>query len=302
MTWTEYLVNQAEEFYQTQEQVDRLSQQERSNRLELNKNGPVTATQWPMGRALRQNDAIWHLLLCPNRYPQGNNPTVAAYRAGLKIFEKMSWPHNTSKTWKDQFDLAIRYYSHICKLKPNDNIDDNKHVGGKWSLLPIVYKTYKNNLAANIIHCLAHGWLGRRNRLFRLNHAKKANPMVHHYFVLPLIKFFITEMDPDQDLKWGRIMTCDISQFQDSIKHKTTKYGVWSNTVIEPRALLQDGQPNSYGDTDHDVCKGLNYDLARLCAMIVQDFSTGPMSKNQTTDEEKRQLFEPLDQVCIKRV
>lgn len=91
---TEHLVNKAKEFYSTVEQLDRLPIQERSNCLELNKNGPVTPTRWPMGRALRQQDPISHLLLCPNWCPQNNDATVGTCRAGLKMFGQLVWPFN----------------------------------------------------------------------------------------------------------------------------------------------------------------------------------------------------------------
>lgn len=257
---------------------------------------------WPVGSA--EKNGLVCLLLCPNRYPVHHTDEALRYKIALLQFDFTHSTTDLHQTWKYQKDLLVRYFHRIYDLVPEEVIANHEHVGGVHSKLEERYKYLKNALASVLVNHIAYGWSSVRSKRRRLITVGKLdnNKLIHNMFVRPMVHFLVTEMNPYNELTYEAIMTSDTCKQQDHIIRVAKKEGIWSNGYVMPRAQVSSDHPSCLTVEDIDMCKGIPYDFARLCALVIQNFDYGEDYKLHWTEQEQRDLYKPFDKkYCFPR-
>ena len=258
---------------------------------------------WKHGEALKHG--LFALLVNPNRQPLHDEPASRRFRLSLFQFDMTPCEHNRLYLWKDQKDLVIRYFYMVCCLEPNEIIRDHRHIGGNHSGLANKYKYLKNSLAAILIHRLAYGWQIRVKNLTWLCCEGKLQrrKWVHNHMVRIMVNYLLKEMNPKFELSYEEIMVANVRKVTEHIVRIAKTKGVWRESIVLPRATLPADHPNCYDEEDQDVCKGIPYEFARLCALVIPGFEHASEDHmNHMTVEEERRLYSAHDNTyCFPR-
>ena len=147
-------------------------------------------------------------------------------------------------------------------------------MGRKHSGLEKKYAYLKNLLAAILIHRAAYGCHRCLSHQLRLSNEGKldSKKLVHNYFVRVMVYHLLTEMNPNLDLEYEQIMTADVCDRSEHIVHIAVNKGIWSESVVLPRAARSSDHPECYNAEHKDVCKGIPYDFGWLCSLVVFGF------------------------------
>ena len=263
---------------------------------------PLPPGAWPYGAAASRG--VPGLLVNPNRYPCHRTDQSLQYKVALMQFDCTTSLTDTTSPWKQQKDLVIRYFYHIYNLVPVECINQHIHVGSVHAKLEEKYSNYKNWLACLLIHQVAYGFAITRQSQDRLSSKGKLAPnkLIHNMFVRPMVFYLLTEMNPYNELKYELIMTSHCGKQQEHLIRTAKNHGIWSNTVVEPRVQIPADHQHALTAEHKDMCKGIPYEFARLCALLINRFDYGEDYKCSWTEEERQNLFEPLDSTyCIPR-
>ena len=295
------MIVMAEDYYGYR--TDHKSPKEIRDLVTLAPDGPLPAGAWPPNEA--QKHGVVALLVNPNRYPLYQTLPARMYRLALIQFDMTTCGHDHLHDWKHQKDLVIRYFAMIYDLVPNEIIKDHTYVGRKHSCLDKKYAYLKNLLAAILIHRAAYGWHQRLSHQLRLSNQGKLNSkkLVHNYFVRMMVYYLLTEMNPNLDLEYEKIMTADVCDVSEHIVRTAVNKGIWSESIVLPRASRPSDHPDCYNAEHKDVCKGVPYPFARLCSLVVFGFRYSKLAhmSHMTLDEE-RKLYNAHDPIhCIPR-
>lgn len=263
---------------------------------------PLPPHAWAYGSAAEAG--LCYLLINPNRYPVHQDTEAIRYKIALLQFDFTQSLTDNTQTWKSQKDLVIRYFHHIYDLVPEDPINHNIYIGCGHAKLDSKYAYYKNMLACLLIHQVAYGFGTSRYQQGRLSNLGKLdeNKWVHNMLVRPLVWYLLTEMNPHNELRYETIMTSDCGKQQEHIIRTGVKHGIWSSTVVLPLTQHPADHPRALTEEHKDMCKGIPYEFGRLCALLINNFKYGEDYKCSWTEDERRQLYAPLDnKYCIPR-
>ena len=214
--------------------------------------------------------------------------------------------------WMDQKRMVIRYYYRVYNLVPCTRIRFGNIVGSKSkNKVEEHYKVTKNQLVAILIVKCAYGWDFNMpsNKCVRLEEFSTwpSHKLAYYNFVIPMINFVITEMNPHCHLDARLILDTNISRVEEYVKNRCLNGGIWSHDLLEIRLQLARTHPMAVNHLDRDVTKGIEFKFARLASLIIPNFKLPyNLDKRHTeklniTKEEYRQLYRGYDHLAIER-
>ncbi len=122
-----------------------------------------------------------------------------------------------------------------------------------------------------------------------------------------MIKFVVTEMNPDMHLCARVILDTNLSRVEGWMKQRLRDNGVWSHDLLRFRQGLPTGHAFAIGEWDNHVTKGVEYHFARLSSLIIANYKlpwSAPMQapdKLYVTAEEHGRLYVGYDHLCVAR-
>ncbi len=221
---------------------------------------------WPIGAA--QTHGLPALLQCTNIVPWGNGTKLI--RTCILAFDaRPALVNDMTRPWLFQKHMVVRYYFNIM-----NHVADNAIVGhdvlGKKNKVRHHFAYTKNAVAALLITKCCQGWGMMPSGLISL-HAMEDHPVYqqrYYMFVLPIIQFLITEMNPHAHLDARVILEMDMPRIEEYLLKRITKHGIWSQELM--LHWIQNGQVQK---TKHrHVTKGVEFQFARLLSLIIRDY------------------------------
>ena len=209
-------------------------------------------------------------------------------------------------TWLERKQLVIRYYWHVHSKIPSCRVRHGNIVGSRSKKkVEEHYRTVKNQLVAVLIVKCAYGFdfampTARSVRLHELSTWQDFDG-VYYKFVLPMIKFVATEMNPHAHLDVRTILNTNLSRVEEKLKGRTSNGGVWSHDLLQFRLRLPKGHPLFVDHRDLDLTKGTEFNFARLASLIVPNYklpynlSTNDLEKLNITRSEYDRLYQGYD-------
>lgn len=263
-----------------------------------------------IGAAARSGLAA--LLVSRNLLPCG--PGCDRARMIIHCFDSLPSGSNDrlNTTWLEQKQMVIRYYYQVYDKMPCAEVAYADIIGSGSSQRVIEhYQTAKNQLVALLIVKCAYGWHfkvpSRDNVDLRDLSTWPRHKGVFYKFVVPMIKFVITEMNPDMQLCVNDILDTNLSRVEDWMKQRLRSNGVWSHDLLEYRQGLPHGHRYGIGPQDRHVTKGVEYHFARLGSLIIPNYKL-PYSvekkephKVYVTREEYNNLYRGYDNLAVAR-
>jgi hypothetical protein len=297
----EFMILVAETFFQSH--TTNLTRQEIRDIVQLNRGTGQRVGGWPIGWARTQGLAI--LLVNPNKYPLYRDPDSLRFYTAICFFDNTICPHDRTRSWGQMKEYCIRLYYLLHDKLPLPEIANNEYVGKKYSNLPSRYSKLKNKFVSWILVAGAYGFNTTRSAKLKLCDMGKMqeNLLVNNYFVRLQLKYFLEEMDPNNELDYGYIVTLNNCRSQEDFIGLCKHRGIFSDSVVGERCNLPNNHVRSYTIEDADVCKGIPYDFARVAALIVQGFDYPVDDQlNSWTNNERMDLYKPFDpEWCIPR-
>ena len=100
------------------------------------------------------------------------------------------------------------------------------------------------------------------------------NRLVHNMFVLPMVFFLCTEMNPHAALDFRKILRTDLNRLENNCKSKFRDYGGYSMTEALRRMSLDPiTHPNEVLTyMDEDMCSGFEFKFLEIMCLIIPDF------------------------------
>lgn len=256
---------------------------------------------WPIGLARKQGlDA---LLRCTNIVPWGYNTFLV--RMCVMHFDSLPATVNDSyNNWLFQKHMAVRYYFHVMDHVADTRIVGN-HVLGRKNKVAQHFKYTKNAIVALLIAKCCQGWEMTPAYLQSL-HAMEDSPQYqerYYMFVLPFTQFVITEMNPHAHLDARSILEMDMSRAEEYLIKRVRKHGIWSqNKMLH---WIQTGEIDRV--KHRHVCKGVEFQFARLLSLIVRDYKW-PYNQDLMAPEklyiwdwEQALMYEGYDRLAVAR-
>ena len=116
----------------------------------------------------------------------------------------------------------------------------------------------KNKLVAILIARCAFGWtIGSRGlERFEKMGTFPEYRMQYYLFVLPMIHFVVTEMNPKNHLDARKIMNCNLQRAEEYMKKRINEYGIWSQELLLLRNSYAPHHPRAITRLDQDVTRG----------------------------------------------
>ena len=252
------------------------------------------------------------LLVCRNLLPYG--PNCGDARMVTHCFDSLPSESNDifSTVWLEQKQMVIWYYYHVYDKVPVNNIANGLIVGGASNNCVMDnYKTVKNQLVALLIVKCAYGWhfkiQSRRNVDLKELSQYDDYRAVFFKFVIPMIHFVVTEMNPHPHLSVMKIFDTNLSRVEGKMRDRAKYNGVWSHELLKCRMGLHTRDPQYVGGWDNHVTKGVEYRFARLSSLIIPNYKlpyneeTKEQEKVYLTWEEYDRLYVGYDNTAIAR-
>lgn len=249
------------------ENFDRLTNQQ------INAPGGVPAVAyeaWPMG--LARQHGLPALLSTPNILPWGNNTTMIR-RCQAHFDTLPATVNNITSNWLYQKQVAIRYYSQIMNHHGDPLVLGNMILNNNGrNKIKDHFVSIKNQIAALLIARCCLGWDQMASHLPKNLYEMQLNPLEeckYYMFVLPMVYFFCTEMNPHSHLNPESILLANLNRTEEYMKKRVRDHGIWSQDLMVEWILnnLVDG------NLHQDVVKGVEYQFARLCSCIIRDYN-----------------------------
>ncbi len=215
-------------------------------------------------------------------------------------------------TWLQQKQMVIRYYYRVYDRMPSPEVAYAKIIGsGSGNKVMEHYQTVKNQLVALLIVKCAYGWHfsvpSRKNVDLKDLSTWPEHKHVFYKFVIPMIQFVITEMNPDMHLCVNDILDTNLSRVEGWMKQRLRDGGVWSHDLLRLRQGLPEGHRLAIAEWDNHVTKGVEYNFARLASLIIPNYKlpwSAPLQapeKVYITEEEYDLLYIGYDHLCVAR-
>lgn len=242
----------------------------------------------PMGTT-RVNDGLEGLLRCPNLLPAPSLQTRAVTQAMVQFDLSPCTVQESHNNWLYQKQTVICYWFEIHDHMPDPRIVGDVNLGGKNKVLEH-FKDAKNKLAAVLIARCAFGWNlhGKGVDNFRRMAGKLTYAKQYYLFVLPMVYFLVTEMNPGNHLNAKTILTQNLPRVMQEYIHKRIKaHGIWSQQLMLRRLALPLGHEWGPQGLHKDITKGYEFHFARLASLILRDLKRPYDDENEHTDWEK---------------
>lgn len=260
---------------------------------------PPDLRAWPVGVAVGMGLVM--LIRCPNIVPYG--PNTILVRACQNRFDASPARqiNDGLTTWLYQKHLAMRYYHFIYDLVIPDVIHYHNILGtGYHNKVREHAITMKNQIACLLIVKCCVGWDMSLSR-FRYNTLEDlANfpeyQARYYMFVVPMLYFLCTEMNPHNHLNARVILEKDLGRLEEYMRKRCKDHGIWCQEEIQRR--IRNGQINH---KHKHVCKGVEFKFARLCSLIIPDYvwpyneDLRRAEKLYITYEQQNQMYTSLE-------
>ena len=232
--------------------------------------GPAVKGGEPRG--LARTMGLNRLLQSPNVYPVGVGSDEI--RACVKVFDtRLANVNNTTQPWVLQRETCIRLYWNVHdhlqeQTLAGSDLASGKHVQSNFDLEKL------NAACLAIVKC-AYGFHRTATSLATLMKMGeyRENQLVHYMFVMPMVVFFCTEMNPHVSLDPRSILTRKLNRTENNIKTKLRNYGAWSQAEAIRRIGLPDGHPESLTYRDEPLVSGIEYEFFRYYTIILKGMS-----------------------------
>ena len=252
------------------------------------------------------------LLVSRNLLPYGPNARDA--RMITHCFDSLPSESNDIFTtvWLEQKQMVIRYYYHVYDKVPINNIANGLIIGAASNNRVMAhYKTVKNQLVALLIVKCAYGWhftVPSRRQVDLKELSQWINYKgVFFKFVIPMIHFVVTEMNPHRHLSVRKILDTNLSRLEEKMRERARNNGVWSHELLRVRLGLHTKDPGYPNEWDNHVTKGVEYHFARLSSLIIPNYKlpyneeTQEQEKVYLTLEEYNRLYVGYDDTAVAR-
>lgn len=221
---------------------------------------------WPVGvaRALP-----WPALLhCTNILPWGTGTKLI--RDCIVSFDsRPATVNDITNNWLFQKHTVVCYYFHVMDHVADDRIA-NHDVLGRKNKVNHHFKYTKNSIAALLIAKCCQGWGMNPSGLMTLADMENSPTyrLRYYMFVLPMISFLVTEMNPHAHLDARTILEINMERAEEYLLKRLRNHGIWSQDL-----MLQWIGSGLVSTVQHkNVTKGVEFQLARLCSLIVRDY------------------------------
>jgi hypothetical protein len=254
------------------------------------------------------------LLQSPNRLPVGDGSSnIAVYTA---IFDcTLARVNNITAPWQEQKDNVIRYFYNVYNHNPDVAVQQSQLNGTRD--LDTSFAIHKMRIAALLVFAGAYGWEWhneyRRKSLLLMAQIPQ-NQTVHHFFVLPMLFFICTEMNPNGNLDLNYILEMNLARVPNYIRNNTKRFGIWSQEELVRRLSLDTTNPANAGDLidalDKPMLSGIEFQFARMYSLIVSNFTKPYCFQRQMydpdklwiTQQENGLLYQQYSALVVRRV
>lgn len=257
---------------------------------------PVGGVGEPCGQA--RLGGIPRLLSTDNLYPFG--PQSGWMRRSVIWFDTVTTPtviNGAPRTYRYLRELLVRFYFSVHDHMPDAAIVSHR-ILGKNKKVEDGFATTKNWIVAILLTKSVVGWNSNDsqvNRLWEMG-THPSYRIQYYLFVLPMLVFMVTEMNPHNHLSVRRVLNFDMSRIPSHIRHKASKHSIWSQEEALNRLSR-----NEISNRDADMCSGIEFKFARVLSLIVANFTwkydTARLQPilPWITAAEKELIYEPLD-------
>ena len=237
------------------------------------------------------------LLVSRNLLPVGERSSMVRLAVRYHDIQDCS-VNDSSRTWGWAKELCLRYYHPVHDHLEHSNVVHHNIVGHNRQI-PTTFDETKNQIVALLVHKVAYGFNMKPSGMGRLWEIgeKSENSVQHWLVVMPLVTFFVTEMNPNGSLDFRKIMRLDCGKLEHNIRTKSSTRGIWSQQEALRRVALPHGDPEAITYKDQDMCRGIKWKFARLFSLIISDFKW-PFDKTTSlphhlwiTEHEKSLLY-----------
>ena len=265
--------------------------------------GPLVVPQDGEPRGVAVQRGLKELLNSPNIYPVGDNSRQV--RMCVQLFDNcLARVNDRDNDWRTQREICIRYYYAIYDHIPDQRLQGHNIIGHKKHIRKS-FDDQKNWIAALLICKCAYGWGMKAHEmepLWKMG-LLPHNRLVHHMFVLPMVYFLCTEMNPHDSLNYRVILKLNLNRLENNCKSKFRDYGAYSMDEALRRMSLNPATHPMEVITymDASMCSGIEFRFLRIFSLIIPEFKwkfcqyRRKAAQLWLTDEEKNSLYRGLD-------
>ncbi len=224
---------------------------------------------WRMGSASLMG--LRALLTTPNILPWGDN-TFLIRRCQTHFDTLPATVNNVHGNWLYQKHSVIRYYFQVMNHRADPAVLGNLVLSNNGkNKIKEHFQTVKNQIAALLIAKCCLGWDQMASHFPKNLYSMQQYPNMrckYYMFVLPIVYFLCTEMNPHTHLNPRVILQANLNRTEEYMRKRLREHGIWSQDL-----MLEWMVENKVDENLHsDVTKGVEYQFARLCSCIVREY------------------------------